>query len=187
MHTSSRTRKAPKQTAPTHDAFKPVPCFACGAGTVAMRDVQGRLVRYRDLAQVMIAEALVVPACDRCDEMLLDGAQTRRLAEILQLAYVAERQRQMQHAVKAFTAARNTTQGVAERLLGLSQGYLSKLLHGERDPDVHVFRAVRNLPTLSDAVVRQLAVDEDLEHMLPRLLGESMRSAPKRRAGSPSR
>lgn len=173
MHPSVTTRKTPKHVAPTRDAFKPVPCFACGAGTVAMRDVQGRFVRYRDLAQVPIAESLVVPACDRCNEMLLDGPQTRRLGEILQCAHAVERRRQMQLAVKAFLAARNTTQGVAERLLGLSQGYLSKLLHGERVPDVHLFRAVRNLPTLSDAVVRQLAVDEDLEHLLPRLLGAS--------------
>jgi len=173
MDESHTISSAPMQTKSTSEEFEPMPCFACGKGTVSSREVQGRAVRYRDLAQVLIAESLVVPACDHCTEMLLDGAQTRRLAEILQPAYTAERQSQMQQAIKEFMAARNTTQGIAERLLGLSQGYLSKLLHGERDPDVQVFRSVRGLPSLTDAVVTRLAVDEDLAYLLPKLLGES--------------
>lgn len=169
------------------DAFKPMPCFTCGEGTLALRDMQGYAVRYRDLVKVTIAESFVVPGCNRCSEMLLDGPQTRRLGEILQVAHTAERQRQMQEAVSQFISSRGTTQGIAERLLGLSQGYLSKLLYGERVPDVQTFRSVRGLPELSDTAITRLALDEDLAHLLPKLFagaaattaGLKERSTPK--------
>ena len=174
-------------TATMSDAFKPMPCFTCGEGTLALRDMQGHAVRYRDLVKVTIAESFVVPGCNRCSEMLLDGPQTRRLGEILQVAHTAERQRQMQEAVSQFISSRGTTQGIAERLLGLSQGYLSKLLYGERVPDVQTFRSVRGLPELSDTAITRLALDEDLAHLLPKLFagaaattaGLKERSTPK--------
>lgn len=146
-------------------------CFECGVGTLALRDIKGQVRRYRDLARVTILESCIVPACDRCSEMLLDGRQTQRFDAVMQPSYLAERRRQMQSAVEQFTARRSTTQGVAEKLLGLSQGYLSKLIHGDREPDVQTFRHVRGLPELTDAAVTLLAEDAGLEYLLPEMVG----------------
>ena len=104
-------------------------CPCCGYASVHPLARPGRVVRYRNAALTLPAE-LCLPACRRCKyEPLGLGALP---AELLETLYRAELRQRVALAVAR--VQRYLPQRRTELLLGLSQGYLSRLRAGDGVP-----------------------------------------------------
>ncbi len=104
-------------------------CPCCGYASVHPLARPGRVVRYRNAALTLPAE-LCLPACRRCkyEPLGLDAVP----AELLESLYRADLQKRVALAVAR--VQRYLPQRRIELLLGLSQGYLSRLRAGDGVP-----------------------------------------------------
>ena len=100
-------------------------CPCCGYASVHPLARLGRVVRYRNVALTLPAE-LCLPACRRCkyEPLGLDAVP----AELLESLYRADLRQRV--AIAVARVQRNLPQRRTELLLGLSQGYLSRLRAG---------------------------------------------------------
>ena len=87
-------------------------------------------MRYRDDGAVRIRSDLILPVCDNCGDMALDGPMTDALDEALEASYTAKR-RKMQCALINDLRKRGFTQRQIESFASVSPGYLSKLRTGK--------------------------------------------------------
>jgi hypothetical protein len=83
-----------------------------------------------------VPKDLPIPTCDNCGAEWLDDKTARELDEALDLAYRAELRSRAVEAIEAIT--KHVSQRKLESVLGLSQGYLSKLRSGNRDPSAEL-------------------------------------------------
>ena len=104
-------------------------CPCCGYASVHPLARPGRVVRYRNAALTLPAE-LCLPACRRCkyEPFGLDAVP----AELLESLYRADLRQRVALAVAR--VQRYLPQRRIELLLGLSQGYLSRLRAGDGVP-----------------------------------------------------
>ena len=104
-------------------------CLCCGYSSVHPLARPGRVVRYRNTALTLPAE-LCLPACRRCkyEHFGLDAVP----AELLESLYRADLRQRVAVAITRLQGFRS--QRRTELLLGLSQGYLSRLRAGEGVP-----------------------------------------------------
>ena len=104
-------------------------CPCCGYASVHPLARPGRVVRYRNAALTLPAE-LCLPACRRCkyEPLGLDAVP----AELLESLYRADLSQRVALAVARIQNYR--PQRRTELLLGLSQGYLSRLRAGDGVP-----------------------------------------------------
>jgi hypothetical protein len=87
-------------------------------------------------ARLAIPPDFEVPTCDQCGAEWLDHSTAKRLNEVLEGTY---RRRLTAAAKRSLSRIReHTSQRALEVLLGLSQGYLSKLLSGKRAPSAEL-------------------------------------------------
>ena len=75
---------------------------------------------------------LAIPTCSRCKAEYLDAETSQRLDGILAALYLAELRRLASKAIK--TLRQHISQRKLELQLGLSQGYLSRLLTDAGNP-----------------------------------------------------
>lgn len=115
--------------------FKPRRCVECGEGMVRPLAKTGRRSPFRNMAAVAIPADFLIPTCDRCGAERIDGATAEALDEVLELAYSDELSERLGHSVDRILET-GITQRRLEQLLGLSQGYLSRLKRerGEASP-----------------------------------------------------
>ena len=99
-----------------------------------MRPVQrpARTVSYRVFAALPLPADLPIPTCSRCHAECLDPETTGRLHEILPRLYEAELRRLAGKELRAISPF--ISQRQLELLLGLAQGYLSRLLAQAGNP-----------------------------------------------------
>lgn len=90
----------------------------------------GRFARYKTMQQMEIPEDFEIPTCERCGAEWLDAKTAQALDKVLAVAYRAELSRRAQESIDKI--AQRRPQRRLEELLGLSQGYLSKLKSGDR-------------------------------------------------------
>jgi DNA-binding transcriptional regulator YiaG len=132
-------------------------CFTCGEGTIALRNARGLIIPYRDEREVPIDGDVEVHLCDRCGEMMLDEDAALRLDAAQEPAYRRIRVRRAAEAVQGICVALDITQRELERLIGVSDGYVSKLLHGRRVPDATTLRLLHLVRADPQAAVRRIA------------------------------
>ena len=111
-------------------------CAECGIGNVRPLKGEGRFARYKTMHRLEIPENLSIPTCDNCGAEWLDDKTARELDEALDLAYRAELRSRAVESIEAIT--KYVSQRKLESVLGLSQGYLSKLRSGDRDPSAEL-------------------------------------------------
>lgn len=104
----------------------PKKCLHCGGNTVRLRTRPGRTIHYKTIAALPLPPDLAIPTCSRCKAEYLDAETAQRLDDILPDLYLAELRRLAYEAIK--TLRGHISQRKLELLLGLSQGYLSRLL-----------------------------------------------------------
>ena len=111
-------------------------CHECGIGDVRPQAASGRVARYKNISKLPIPGDLLIPTCINCGAEWLDEEAARALDAALEVAYRAELQNRAQRAIEAITL--HVSQRKLEHLLGLSQGYLSKLRARSRGPSAEL-------------------------------------------------
>jgi hypothetical protein len=135
----------------------PEPCFSCGVGTIALRNARGQVVGYKDERAVEIDRDVEVLLCDHCGEMLLNADSAARLDAVLEPGYRRLRVRRVLEEVAGIRAALDISQRDLERLIGVSDGYISKLRHGRRVPDATTLRLLHLINADPHAAVQRIA------------------------------
>lgn len=121
------------QNVPSSAKSRAGPCSRCGAqGSVRLRKCPGRSIPYRTLPALPLPEDVAIPTCSRCRAEHLDARTQQALAPLLAQLYATELRRRIHKAVAEL--GRVTSQRRIEALLGLSQGYLSRLKAGAGTP-----------------------------------------------------
>jgi hypothetical protein len=142
-----------------------VPCYFCGKGTIAPRNLRGSVLPYRDEREIPVEGDVFVPTCDACGESLLDEDTSKALDAVLEPAYRRLRAERVQNELSSALSALRITQGDLERLLGLSPGYVSKLLKGKRVAETSLYRFVHLLnanPKFGLRALAEIAPIDDL-------------------------
>jgi hypothetical protein len=134
-----------------------IPCYFCGEGIIAPRNLRGSVLQYRDEREIPVEGDVFVPTCDACGESLLDEETSKALDAVLEPAYRRLRSERVQHELSSVLSALGITQGDLERLLGLSPGYVSKLIKGKRVAETPLYRFVHLLNANPKFGLRALA------------------------------
>jgi len=112
-------------------------CVRCGSRSVRPRTGKGRTRPYRVFAALPVPDDCLIPACRRCGAQYLDDETIAALGPVLERVYVAELQRLAALYIRRLPR-RLISQRRLELLLGLSQGYLSRLAAGDGVPSAQL-------------------------------------------------
>ena len=108
-------------------------CVRCGSRSVRPRKGKGRTRPYRVFTALPVPDDCLIPACCRCGAQYLDDETIAALGPVLERVYCAELQR-----IAALMLGRIPRKLIPRRrlelLLGLSQGYLSRIAAGDGVP-----------------------------------------------------
>lgn len=107
-------------------------CVKCGGNTVRMRCRPGRTIAHRTIPALPTPADFLIPTCSRCRAEYVDAETTAALLLVLEREYQRELSRRVRAAIDALNPC--ISQRRLELLLGLSQGYLSKLRAGVGKP-----------------------------------------------------
>ena len=124
-------------------------CPKCGAKAVKPRNRTGRTMRYRNIAALPIPADFPLPTCGRCAAEFLSPPTCEHLQALLFASYQAALRTAA--ATLVTTATARVSQRKLEDLLGVSQGYLSGIKSGSRQPS-SAFVALLYLVTQPGAV-----------------------------------
>ena len=115
-------------------------CLRCNSVSVRPRKGVGRTRHYRVLAKLPIPDAFEIPTCQRCGAVYSDASMERALDQVLAAVYLDSLQTLAKESLRKLTERNAETkrcfisQRQLELVLGLSQGYLSRLLSGRGKP-----------------------------------------------------
>ena len=119
-------------------------CKECGKGKIRPTARAGRSMPYRNMKALEIPADFLIPTCDKCGAEWIDESTAEALDEALEKAYRRILRERVKKAIDVI--AKYVSQKRLESLLGISQGYLSRLRSGERDPSPEL---VSNLVLIS--------------------------------------
>ncbi len=130
-------------------------CVRCGARSVKPRGGPGRTTQYRNMPAMAIPDDVAIPTCGRCKSEFIDEHTSETIAPRLQQAYLEALRTRARIAIDLLS--KHISQRRLEQLLGLSQGYLSRMRAGTGNPSPEL---VSHLATLCQDPATRLA---DLE------------------------
>lgn len=107
-------------------------CARCGSKTVRKRGRPGRTASYRNMPALPVPEHFPIPTCSRCHQEFVDPQTASDLHEVLRELYRSALKARVRRAIDELT--RVVSQRRLEMLLGMSQGYLSRLRAGDGTP-----------------------------------------------------
>ncbi len=105
--------------------MKPRKCRECGTGTIRPTKASGRTQAYRGF-RLVIPGCIEIPTCDNCASEWFNRDVARVIDNALEGAYQLELRRRFDHAITRLRQ-HGVTLGTLERVMRVSQGYLSKL------------------------------------------------------------
>ncbi len=126
-------------------------CPHCRAKAVRGRPGAGRTTVYKTLPCLTLPSELLLPTCSRCRALFLPTNQ--KTGVLLHLLYVAELRQRTQLAISTLRDVRSLRK--LERLLGVSQGYLSKLRAGTSNPSPELTLLLGLLASSPTRMLRQ--------------------------------
>ena len=112
--------------------MKPFRCVECGRGTVRPVARSGRRVFYRTM-EVEVPAELEIPTCDNCGEEWTNASDAKTLEAALEATYMGTLRGLAAEQLHELIDA-GIEQKRLEHALGLSQGYLSHVKAGRKDP-----------------------------------------------------
>ncbi len=133
----------------------PIRCSTCGKGEVYPFAQPGRTASYKNMAALPLPDDLAIPTCRACGTEWIDRPTAQALDKALERQY---RKRLRELAIKDLEqlAARHVTQRRLEKLLGLSQGYLSKIRSGASRPSPTLVSCLHLLASDPEHRVREM-------------------------------
>lgn len=106
--------------------FKPRRCRECGEGMIQLLAREGRKMPFRHMAALSVPATLEIPTCTHCGSEWIGPQTAKALDESLAAAYARELHTLLDAALETLRAA-DVSQRRLEQLMGLSDGYLSRL------------------------------------------------------------
>ena len=118
------------------------PCVRCGARRVTLRECPGRTYTYRVFPALTVPANVGIPTCGRCYAQYIDEQTAATLESVLAVEYKRELSRRARQAITSLSAS--ISQSATEKLLDISQGYLSRIYggHGTPSPQLVVLLAL---------------------------------------------
>ena len=110
----------------------PFLCIRCGARRVTLRQGPGRTYAYRVFPSLTVPENVGIPTCGRCYAVYIDAQTAAMLEPVLAAEYKRQLSRKGQQALADLSP--RISQRALEKLLDISQGYLSRIYRGHGDP-----------------------------------------------------
>lgn len=107
-------------------------CVSCGRKTVRKRGRPGRTASYRNMRALPVPAHFPIPTCSRCHQEFIDPQTASELDGVLRELYRSSLKARVRRAIDQLTEV--ISQRRLEMLLGLSQGYLSRLRAGDGTP-----------------------------------------------------
>ena len=111
-------------------------CHDCGAFAVHPVARAGRTHKYREFVTLPIPVDFAVPTCSRCGKTHFDAATMAVLLPLLESEYRRLLRRRIRQLLERLND--HISQRRLESLLGLSQGYLSRLRSGSGMPSTEL-------------------------------------------------
>lgn len=125
-------------------------CSKCGHDKLTKVARAGRTIPFRNVPALPVPADFLIPTCARCRHEELDEGTVTEMQRILVSVYNRLLQRRVRKAIVSLSV--HWSQARLEKLLGLSQGYLSRLKVGDAVPSPEL---VSNLASLAlDPVCR---------------------------------
>jgi len=140
------TKKSPK-------IAWPMDCPECGTGKIRPLARRGRTARHRTLVLELPA-SVPSPICDNCGTEWIDAETADAIDKALEGAFEREARSQAKDLLAAM--AEGVTQRRLETVLGLSQGYLSKVRSGTSTPSPMLLACLRLLSRSPESRLREL-------------------------------
>ncbi len=109
-------------------------CPECGRGEVRPNHDQDRRWSFRTIPDLELPVEVEIPTCAHCGEQWIDGDTDAALDAGLERAFRATVLEKAKRAIDTLRETFGHRQRTVERALGLSHGYLSKIIAKERDP-----------------------------------------------------
>jgi hypothetical protein len=94
----------------------------------------GRRWRFRTIPDLELPADIGIPTCTHCGEQLIDGPTDEAISLGLRRAFRVAVLEKAKRAIETLRETFGHRQRTIERALGLSHGYLSKIVAGEREP-----------------------------------------------------
>ncbi len=133
----------------------PITCPTCGKGEVVPVARPGRTYRYKNMAALPLRDDVAIPTCRSCGAEWID----RPTAAVVDAALEREYQKRLWELAVADLerlAALRVTQQRLENILGLSQGYLSKIRSGASRPSATLVSCLHLLASDPEHRLREM-------------------------------
>ena len=147
--------------------IKPFQCAECSTGTVRSSARAGRLAKYRTLS-LPVPATLEIPTCDNCGTEWINDTTAKAIDASLGLEYHAR----MREVLTRALDDSDVPKAALERVLGLSQGYISHLTTtGDKTPSEALALAILTLAHDQVAFRRVESLWQKLSGLTPDLDG----------------
>jgi hypothetical protein len=131
----------------------PMSCPECGTGKIRPIARRRRIARHRTL-MLEVPANLPIPTCDNCGTEWIDAETAKAVDKALEEAFDREARTQAKELLVAM--GEEVTQRRVEIVLGLSQGYLSKVRSGTSTPSAMLLACLRLLSRSPESRLREL-------------------------------
>lgn len=111
---------------------EPARCLNCGAEAVRLHSRPRRTVSYRTMLRLALPHDVSSSVCDNCKSEYFDENTGKKLAPLVREAYLGALRNRVRTAIDRLSLF--MPQRRLEQLLGMSQGYLSRLRGGTSSP-----------------------------------------------------
>jgi hypothetical protein len=111
-------------------------CSKCQSKAVRSYARPGRTIRYRNVASMPIPDSFPIPTCSRCHAEFFEPSTLEALDLLLHQQYLEQLRQRAKQAID--TLMMHISQRRLELLIGLSQGYLSRLRIGAGNPSAEL-------------------------------------------------
>jgi transcriptional regulator with XRE-family HTH domain len=129
-------------------------CYECGTGTVRPTAEPGRRDWFRGVL-LDVPDNLAIPTCDNCGTQWMDDEAASAFDAAMESRYRLALRHRLDSILVKISAATSLRQ--VEMALGLSQGYLSKLKRGEREPSAELVASLHLIALDVDGALAQLS------------------------------
>lgn len=114
-------------------------CRECGIGKILPVARAGRKAQYKTM-ELEIPATVVVPTCDNCGAEWMDRATARKIDHAMEAVYRQALRNMLLTLLDQITAHAPMRQ--VERLIGLSEGYLSKVKSGRSEASAELLSSL---------------------------------------------
>lgn len=137
------------------DIAWPIRCVHCGEGEVRPLAGSKRTATYKNIPGLSLPEDLPIPTCSVCGEQWIDRTTAQAMDAALEQQYQSRLSELAVVHLEKLTEQR-VTQRRLERILGLSQGYLSKIRAGTSRPSPMLVSCLFLLATDPEGRLREM-------------------------------